>query len=117
MNGWNVLDDDEPTPWGPSHVSVAVSPNTVYHVALVYDQSAGRITGYLNGNAFGETTDVGWIFRHYEGTAIGAKRSSTFHQNTYSGGDGDYFDGVIDEVALYNKVLSPTQIELHYQLN
>ena len=113
VNGWNVVDDDETTPWGPRYVSAGVSPGIVYHVALVYDQSEGRITGYLNGDAFGEITDVGRIFRHCEATAIGANRSSTFF-DWYSN-EKSCFSGVIDEVALYNAALSPVQIQDHYQ--
>ena len=66
VNGWNLENDDfgTTTPWGPRFVRTAINQNTFYHVALVFDQPAGEISGFLDGNSFGKATAVGKLFAH-----------------------------------------------------
>lgn len=91
-----------------------ISANTTYNVALVFD--TGELTGYINGNSIG-TVSAGFnsIDSNTGDIAIGQVKENTRFSNTegYSG-DGYYFDGTIDEVALYNTALSATQVQSHF---
>ena len=76
----------------------------------------GTITGYLNGIQFGVVNGVGRLFAHPGDVAIGAFRNNTRFDNG-SGtevGNGDNFNGIIDEVALYNTALSAATISSHF---
>jgi len=75
--------------------------NTWYHLAGVYDASAQDIKLYING-VEESTTVIGTI-------------PSSIHsgsENVKIGGwwPGYYFDGIIDEVKIYNRVLTPNEI-------
>jgi Concanavalin A-like lectin/glucanases superfamily len=37
---------------------------------------------------------------------------ATYYRN--SGNNGDLFNGTIDDVAVYNRALSATEVQLHY---
>ena len=101
---------DATTPWGPKFVSALVSPNTFYHVALVFDQSDGSIRGYLDGEDFGEALGVGKLFGHGSDVNIGRVGDTTvFHDEVTSG--GHYFRGLVDDVAIYKRALSASEIQ------
>ncbi len=76
--------------------------NTWYHVAGVYDAAAGTLSTYVNG-----VLD--------NGTLLGAIPAAQFNQpvnvNIGRRTGGFYFDGVIDEVRIYNSALTPAQIQ------
>ncbi|MFL9460920.1 MULTISPECIES: LamG-like jellyroll fold domain-containing protein [Scytonema] len=95
-------------------LSQAVSIGNIYHVVLVFD--AGKLTGYVNGEAIGTaTTSFTAIPSHTTDVAIAQMSGETRFSNTSSyTGNGYYFDGIIDEVALYNTALSGTQVQEHY---
>lgn len=131
MGAWNRANDDGgvSSPWmnpepetGPDENSIYVSreieSETVYHAALVMDGDpagfTGTFTGYLNGVPFGTQTGVGQIFNHGDDMGIGGMDTNIWLvDGTNPGGDGLYFSGLIDEVALYNTALTPAQIENH----
>lgn len=114
---WNDSDDDEDSPWGPSWVSTAIEEGVPYHIALVFDSSAG-VEGFLNGESIGvDTTANGALHTHSNGNAIGAVNSSSrFHDGTTSltEATGYHYLGVIDELALYAHALSASRVGLHY---
>ncbi len=118
VNGWNVANDDSgaTTPWGPLYVSTPVAPSTRHQVALVFDQTAGTIVGYLDGQSFGEVDGVGKLFPHSANVAIGARRDGSYFYDGPSPGNGNHFEGIIDEVSLYDAALSPDRIYAHYEV-
>lgn len=81
--------------------SSTLSTGTVYHVAAVYNGTDIRlyINGSLNGTPPAATGTLGTIARPLEI----AMRTSAL-----------YFNGVIDEVAVYGTALSATRIAAHY---
>lgn len=94
---------------------VATSPNpewldipnleadTWYHLVLSYD--GALLSGYLNGAFVASYPDTGPIgYDHQHGLVIGG-----------AGSNFDLFSGALDEVAVYDKVLSPARILAHYQ--
>ena len=76
--------------------------NTWYHVAGVYDATAGTLSTYVNG-----VLD--------NGTLKGTIPTSQFNQNVNVNigrrTGGFYFNGVIDEVRIYKRALSQAEIQ------
>jgi hypothetical protein len=90
-------------PFGATTLSV----NTWYHVALVYNGTDLRL--YLNGSldANGADNPLSYSSGIYDGTgnfAIGSR-----------GNVDDFFDGQIDEVAVFNRALSADEIKEIYE--
>jgi hypothetical protein len=85
-----------------------VVTNTWNHVVVSWDGNLMR--GYLNGIASSETESfAGPINVTSEPLEIG-------YNPGYGGGAGGaYFDGTIDEVAIYNRALSAEEVEQIYQ--
>ena len=113
--GWNNRDDDPTTPWGPVWVSAPVASGATYHVALTLDQVTDELTGYVNGASVGSASGVGKLFAHGANVGLGAMSDDIkFHDGAVTNsGYAYHFGGTIDEVALYNTVLSPGQIVTH----
>ena len=78
--------------------TTALSDGTWYHIAGVYDKSAGEIRLYVNGTLENTTTGVGQI--------------ATINTATYLGRNegGNYYDGKIDDVGIWDRVLTATEI-------
>jgi hypothetical protein len=76
--------------------------NTWYYVAGVYDASGSTLNIYVNG-----VLD--------NGVLSGAVPASQFNQNVNVNigrrTGGYYFNGIIDEVRIYNRALSPAEIQ------
>ncbi|MEW6219312.1 MAG: DUF2341 domain-containing protein [Thermodesulfobacteriota bacterium] len=71
------------------------------HLAAVFDHSAGQVTLYKNGRA----------------TAYANLTFDSSDSNVFIGsrlGTSEYFDGVIDEVVIYNRALSAAEIRARY---
>ena len=96
-------------------LSYQIEADTTYHVVLVFD--AGELTGYVNGSSIGTvSTSFNYIPGHSGDIAIGQMSDATrFSNDESSSANSDYyFDGTIDEVALYNTALSQDRVEAHY---
>lgn len=76
----------------------AVSPNTWYHGVLTYDGSVAKI--YVNGALVRSDT--------YNKALSVISASSFIGKDRPSG--GEYFQGFIDEVRIYNRALSATEV-------
>jgi len=102
LNGWNLAE----TKWGPSFASNTIEANTTYVATFVFDQAAGAIEGYIDGNSIGSISGVDHLYRHSQDIGIGSVNNSTrFHDGAFNG-DGHYFDGLIGEFAQYNRALT-----------
>jgi len=71
-------------------------------VALVFDQDLGVIRGFLNGQEFGRQFGVGELFNHRGNVIIGGARP-------------DFFKGVIDEVQLFDRALTASEVNAIYE--
>ena len=91
---------------GAGAVGPVASAKTWYHVVGVYENSSLRYV-YINGalytsNATGENVNSPDNFR------IGSRK--------YSGGESEFFDGKIDDVRIYNRLLSASEILQLYNM-
>ena len=80
--------------------SSAVNANQWYHVVLTH--SNDTIEGYLDGQSFGTATLVDAITR----------TSSALHLGSYGATE---LDGYLSDVRIYNRALSPTEIQHIFQ--
>ncbi len=112
-------------------ISTEIEKDTIYHVALVFEEDIGEgnfdggITGYLNGEKFGEATGANQLRNHTDGIGIGRRNNEvSFHDLIVNASTAAifnssdhlfYYDGWLDEFALYNKALTAEQIKAHYE--
>ncbi|TET20575.1 hypothetical protein E3J74_02425 [Candidatus Bathyarchaeota archaeon] len=94
----------------PYSVSVSASPSTFaddnWHMAsFVRDVEANEISIYVDGGLYGSYPDSspGDMEHNYQGIIIGSTDGST-----------DFFKGLIDEVGIYNRALSASEIQAIY---
>lgn len=91
-----------------STISYTFSTGTWYHVAFAYDASAGSVDFYVNGIQQG-TTQTGARTSLYDNTsafAIGTRFSTVATE---------FFDGVIDDVRVWNDIRTATEIRGNYK--
>ena len=72
-----------------------------YHVAAVRDDAAKTIELYVNGNLEGSKSYAGKI-------PVSSRATSTWEAVALW---GDYFNGDLDEVEIYNRALSDSEIQ------
>lgn len=85
-------------------VSWSPLTSTWYHVGFTYNASAGEVKFYIDGSQQG-STQTGMPTNLYNGSAelrIGHIEA------------GDYMDGIIDEVALYSRTLTSSEMNWLY---
>jgi len=93
---------------GPSGVSAQRYTTTIrslgvwYHVAGVYDAAAGTLSLYLNG-----VLDNGTLRNAVATVQTNASVNVNIGRRT----GGFYFNGIIDEVRIYNRALSATEVQ------
>jgi len=95
-NGINVSNAD---------ISYSLSTGTWYHVVGVYDASAGSIQVYVNGSSVSTATGLN--------TSI-YNSSAPFHVGYIADLGTSYWDGIIDELSIWNTTLSGSDITSLY---
>ncbi len=97
---------------GASHVAASTFPinDTWHYICGVCDEAAGKITLYADGNviATANITPGSGILAETTPLTIGARQSGPSTQFD------DQFIGNLSQVALYNKALTPAQVQAHY---
>lgn len=76
-----------------------LQPNTWYHIAAVFDDSADTFKIYLNGNQLVSQTETGVPVANAAPLYLGTTAS------------GEKWKGLLDEVHMYNRALSQTDIQ------
>jgi hypothetical protein len=110
-----TLNNYPPSGAGDAHIPslAAFAGYEWLHVAIV--QSGNLVTGYVNGEVLGTATTVGT----YSGTtpfvaAIGS-RYNPFAGGWVGYGDGTYqFRGIVDNLYIYDRALSPAEVSTLY---
>lgn len=91
------------------HGNTTVAIDQSFHVVLTYDATTDTIDCYINGVADGNQ------FPLTTAAAITAGDRFTIGAEWDSGPSvGDYFIGLLDEIAVYDYVLSPQRVAAHY---
>jgi hypothetical protein len=79
-----------------------------YHVAVTYDNAADAMKVYLNGvNDTSSVNSGSGVTSSWDNFSFGSKWNNS----------GTYFNGTIDEVAIWNRTLSADEILNHYRLD
>nr|MBI1228783.1 hypothetical protein [Cytophagales bacterium] len=99
--------------WGPADISMPIVAGQTYHVAFTFDSNAGEFIGYVNGVEIGRETVTDIFPSHTGNIGIGAMNESAWFHDGSQSGNGFYFDGRISDVAIYNDVLTATDIANH----
>jgi len=77
-----------------------------YHVAYTYDSQANSESNlYVNG-----------ILKRSRTGSLGKLRYSTLAVRIGGSDLGSYFNGIIDEIAIYNRALTEDEINQHYRM-
>ncbi len=91
-----------------------ITAGETYHVVLTINPANGRLRLFVNGERVANKAGIGLLEAHGGDIGIGARNGSTrFANRARSGGRGNFFDGVVDEVAIYNGALSWVQVRAH----
>ncbi|MCC7373396.1 MAG: Ig-like domain-containing protein [Verrucomicrobiales bacterium] len=121
FHAFNNASDGPGAPFGLAGAPAVFLPYTVkvgvaHHVVGVFDGQPGDTSGesrlYVDGELVGRATGIGQIYAHTGDVQIG-RGNVLIHPNV--GGNLEYFDGVLDEFALYSTVLSADRIKAHYE--
>ena len=83
-----------------------VATNVLQHVALTYDKASGVAVIYLNGAAVTNKNLGSFIPQTSYNLYFGKRASGPF--------SGSYFNGLMDELSLYNRALSSDEISAIY---
>ncbi len=95
--------------------NVPITVGETYYVVLVVNPANGRLRLFLDGERVANRSGVGLLEAHAGNIGIGARNDSTrFANRPRAGGDGNFFDGVIDEVAIYNVPLGLAIVRAHF---
>lgn len=116
------------SPWGASnavpqtavYVSATVTTGQVYHVVAVLQGNAtpanGQLLLYTNGILAASTNGAGYSYTHTGAAPRIGVGSAAFRHDGVVFAATDFFNGVFDELAIYNTPLSPARIAAHYQI-
>ncbi|WP_419831708.1 tandem-95 repeat protein [Endozoicomonas atrinae] len=110
---------NQSTGWSGNYASQDVSSLPVdqwHHVTLVLDGSSQQMTAYLDGQSFASGAVYGEGLSGHSGDISiggpslddGSASTNIFHDGTHTGG---YFQGLIDDVRVYNRTLSEAEVE------
>ncbi|MGE0562359.1 MAG: LamG-like jellyroll fold domain-containing protein [Flavobacteriales bacterium] len=86
--------------------SISLSPNTWYHVVATWDNS-GRHRTYVNG-----TLDLDVVDPTF--TAINGTSAASLCLGSQNNGSTRLYDGLIDDVKIYNRALDLTEVNSLY---
>lgn len=109
------VNNDDPTPnfecWTNSYFgrnvigATTLLPNTWYHAACTYDGVNTRL--YVNGVLDGSLATIGSLNTNNLDLAIGSHGTGA--------NSGEFWNGYIDELAIYNRTLSESELLNHYK--
>lgn len=88
-----------------SSAKIQITPYNWYHIIITYSFEKAALNLYVNGKLI-QTNSEGRPVRFFFG-------------ETFIGGDsspGSSFHGLIDELAVYNRELSPAEVKAHHEM-
>ena len=96
--------------------STAISDNIWYHAAATYNSTSGVFTLYLNGNPAGTITVPATPDGSRTPRNDSIQHASIGSALTSTGAAGGFFNGVIDEVRIWNVARSQADIQANMNL-
>ena len=81
--------------------------NTWYHIVLTYTASTKTVRNYVNGGEVGNGATLSLL-------ASGVTTGTQMVFGSYNNLAGSFFDGSIDQVRIYDKVLSSSEVSTLY---
>ena len=95
-----------------------IGPGTIHHVVVTLDtQNQPSLVLYVDGVARADASKADtspWAGHSDDGALAGIQGSTRFHDGTSSNAGSTGFSGTLDEVAVYNGVLSDRQVLRHW---
>lgn len=88
--------------------SQRVNTGKIFCGAVVYDRAGSLMRLYINGVEDGNVALASTTLTDVAGVNVG--------RATLGGGSGDYFNGTIYQVQIYNKALSPKEMRENFEL-
>jgi len=88
-----------------------IVPTTVYHVVVTYDGNVSSGLMYINGTSISVSYAFTGSYVSMPNTNSNVEIGARFINNSSFQA---FFDGLIDEVAIYNHVLSAARVSAHY---
>lgn len=104
-DGRVVFNHFDGSSWNAVQGNAIVNDNTWHHIAATHEQSTGDVNIYVDG-VLDLTGNISYDAFYHQFNRIG----SSFNAGII---DGDFFDGSIDEVRIWNDVVSATDIRAH----
>jgi hypothetical protein len=86
----------------------AINDNQWHHLAAIRDASTGTISLYVDGQLVGSAPAADYTGDFSATTTLGIGYMA------YTGNPDYYYDGLLDEIALYSRMLTGDEIEQHY---
>ncbi|MBN1338982.1 MAG: hypothetical protein JXA03_06650 [Bacteroidales bacterium] len=108
--GWNQTE----TSWAGTYLSTgAISSQRWHHVVLSLQNATSvlqpdKLKAFLDGNEFGSGMGT-LVYAHSADICIGRNGSTRFHTGN-DNSEGEYFEGYIDELRIWNSARSVNQI-------
>lgn len=110
IGGWNRAEYN----WNGEWISAPINSGQWYEVALVIRDASGKVEKdkfemWLNGQLI-ERRDGGQLHAHGDDVAIGAVKQNTVFHDESGSGDGWFFEGLVDEVWIFNSSIDPADL-------
>ena len=112
INSGNLRFSTQNNDGGPQQINVAFTDTTSWH-HLVAVFNNGTMLLYLDGGPPLDTKAAGFPTVSSHGSAAGLGATGTNNADDQST-SGFYFDGKLDEVAVYDRALTQAEITAHY---
>ncbi|MEM7118839.1 MAG: Ig-like domain-containing protein [Chloroflexota bacterium] len=102
---------DATTGWSGWVSTDQITSKAWHHIALVLDNANNALIGYLDGNEF-ERTTASVVHETWEDGALGnLNQGIAFHDGAWPGfGRGHGLNGRLDNVRIYNRTLTPCEL-------
>lgn len=113
FGSYNLVDEDETTPWGYAYISTNIEVNRLYIAVLTYDFTNGNVRAHLNGRFLGSIEEIGRLFGHPGGIGIGACNNHMVLHDHVTADSGIYnFQGRLYELLYYDYAFNESQSHL-----
>lgn len=104
---FHIEDDLGTVPGGVNLDAGVVTPQKWVHVAAVFDADAASMVVYLDGVPVGQTNTIVRPFRVLSGGGVALGNHS-------QGYDAQAFNGLVDELSVYNRALDASEVAAIY---